>query len=51
MTVRKITDERAMQLISGVLSGVEWSPDTLDTVADIVQLTGRDVLDSEPSSD
>lgn len=43
-----ISDERAMLLIQGVLSGVEWSPDTLDTIADIVRLTGREIAESEP---
>lgn len=46
-TYSYIADERAMDLIQGKLSGVEWSPDTLDEIADIVRATGRFVNDME----
>lgn len=43
-----LRDDQAMELIRSAMSGLEWSPDTLDTIADIVRLTGREILDSEP---
>jgi hypothetical protein len=46
-TAEYITDERAMILIQGIMSGNEWSADTLDAIADIVRLTGREVLNSD----
>lgn len=41
-----LTDWQAMTLIRSQLSGVSWSPDTLDEIARIVRLSGREVLDA-----
>lgn len=43
-----VTDTHALDEIASAISGKEWSPDTIDTVADIVRSTGREVADSEP---
>jgi hypothetical protein len=45
-TDRKISDERAMNAIAALMSGSEWSADTLDVIADMVRATGRTVADS-----
>lgn len=45
MSERRIGDERAMTLIHEVMNGEEWSPDTLDAIAEIVRLTGREIAD------
>ena len=46
MSGRQINDKRAMTLIHDVMNAdEEWSPDTLDAIAEIVRLTGREVLD------
>jgi len=46
-----LDDTRAMTLIQGILSVPSWSPDTLEDIADIVQLTGREILNSEEYDD
>ena len=38
-------DKRAMDQIAALMSGVSWSPDTLDLIAEIVRGTGRPVGD------
>lgn len=40
-----MTDTEAMNAITEAMSGVSWSPDTLDTIADIVRATGRTIED------
>lgn len=40
---RRAADTDAVDMIAEVLSGVEWSPDTLDIIAGIVRGVGRDV--------
>ncbi len=34
-----------MELITEALSGVEWSPDTLDFIAAVVLASGRTIAD------
>jgi len=46
-----LDDTRAMTLIQGIMSGNEWNSDTLDVIAEIVRLTGREILDSEEYDD
>jgi hypothetical protein len=43
-----LTDGQAMELIRSQLSGVAWSPSTLEEIARIVRISGRDVLDASP---
>lgn len=38
-------DTDAMDQIHAAMSGVEWSPDTLDAIAEIVTLSGREIID------
>lgn len=40
---RRAADTDAVDMIAEVLSGAEWSPDTLDIIAGIVRGVGRDV--------
>jgi hypothetical protein len=40
------SDKDAMDAIHRLLDGREWSPDTLDEIANIVRQTGREVRDS-----
>ena len=42
----KGTDTEALDTIADIMSGNEWSADTLDHIAEIVRMTGRDILDS-----
>jgi hypothetical protein len=42
---RKIEDEDAVAEIHKVMDGKEWTPDTLDYIADVIRLTGRDIRD------
>lgn len=46
VTERGQTDSHAMDVIAALLDG-EWSPDTLDAVADAVRFTGREIENSE----
>ena len=46
MDKQPISDERAMELITKALSGVEWSADTLDFIAAVVLANGRTIKDS-----
>lgn len=47
-----MNDTQAMDTIARLLSFEEWSPDTLNQVADVVRMTCRKVLDpSERNSD
>lgn len=41
-------DSEVLDAIATVMSGREWSPDTLDTIADCVRLSGRIVADLGP---
>lgn len=47
MIARRIDDSHAMNLIHAAMSAVEWSPDTLDEIAQIVELTGRVIESSD----
>lgn len=42
-----MTDTEALDAIAVLMSGAQWTPDTLQTVADIVRLSGR--LIEEPT--
>lgn len=46
-----LRDDQAMESIRSAMSGVEWSPDTLDAIADIVRLTGREIANSDEYED
>ena len=46
-----MTDTQAMDSIAALMSGNEWSPDTLERIADIVRATGREIADSELPAD
>lgn len=48
MPTRYITDSAALNIITDILSGTEWSPDTLERIAEIVKETGRVI--NEPNS-
>ena len=37
-----MSDTEAMNLIADILRVPEWSPDTLDAIAEVVRVTGRD---------
>lgn len=41
-----MTDTEAMDEIKEIMSGNEWSPDTLDSIAELVKETGREIEDS-----
>ncbi len=41
-------DTEAVDAIADVLSGAEWSPDTLDIIAGIVRGVGREIDGIEP---
>jgi hypothetical protein len=38
-----IADSVAIERIHALLDSDEWSPDTLDAIADIIRATGRDI--------
>lgn len=40
---RRINDDTAIILIHQALSGTEWSADTTQEIAEIVELTGRKI--------
>jgi len=42
-----ISDTEALDLITEILSGNEWSADTAPEIADIVRLTGREIANYE----
>ena len=46
----KHPDTVAMDKIHMLLDGVEWSPDTLDEIARLVEATGRLIRDPEEVS-
>jgi|GEM_PF-6762732 len=37
----------ALDLITNLMDRKEWSPDTLDAIAEVVRTTGREIRDSE----
>jgi hypothetical protein len=43
--VNIVTDIKAMDRIASLMSGSDWSPDTLERIADIVRETGRTIDD------
>ena len=45
MDKREITDQEAMEAIHALLSGKEWTSETLDMIAALVRLTGRAIRD------
>lgn len=42
-----MSDTDAMNLIADILRVPEWSPDTLDAIAEVVRATGRDFFTEE----
>ena len=46
---RTISDETAMQYIHRLLTDLAWSPDTVDDIANVVRLTGRNIRSPEES--
>lgn len=51
LTFIEADDSTALDLITRALSGVEWSADTLDAIADAVRLTGRHIADADDGPD
>ena len=47
----KVSTEEAMDTIHDLLNGAEWSPNTLNLIADAVRATGRQVGDLEDEPD
>jgi hypothetical protein len=45
--MREISDEHALNLITDIMSANDWSADTLEEIADIVRMSGRDILDTD----
>ena len=45
MSRRRITDTKALDCIRDVLSGTEWEAATLESVAEYVRMSGREVND------
>ncbi len=41
----RLDDHTAIEVICKLLDGVEWSPTTLDAIAETVRSTGRPVRD------
>ena len=49
-----MTDHNALHRIQELLDGVEWTPDTLEAIADIVREAGykvRDLEDKDPDDE
>ena len=49
-----MTDHNALLRIQELLDGVEWTPDTLEAIADIVREAGykvRDLEDKDPDDE
>lgn len=44
-------DRAALNAIQSLMSGEDWSPDILDSIAEIVRLTGRLIEDSAKPED
>lgn len=42
-----LDDRRALDLIAELMSGREWSADTLDEIAGVVMMTGREIANYE----
>lgn len=38
-----MTDTEALDRLAELMSGAEWSADTLDAIADVVRATGRSI--------
>lgn len=49
-TTDSLLDKAALDAIQATMSGEDWSPDTLDAIADIVRLSGR-TIDDTPEED
>lgn len=47
----KLDDATAMNRIHEAMNATEWSADTLDVIAMIVELTGRTITDSSDDDD
>ncbi len=47
MSKKQQNDAAILDLIAQEMDGREWSPDTLDEIAELVRATGRQVRDSE----
>jgi hypothetical protein len=50
-TPQHVKDRNALDDIAELLSGEEWNPETLNTIADLVRETGRDIDDLDASLD
>jgi hypothetical protein len=45
---KRWSQSSALDLIANLMSSNDWSPDTLDAIAEIVRGTGREILDITP---
>lgn len=45
------TNAEALDLITNLMSCSDWSPDTLDAIAEIVRSTGREIGDTSDAPD
>lgn len=41
----ELQDSKALDAIAELMSGTEWDADTLDAIASVVTLTGREIKD------
>jgi hypothetical protein len=46
MGERLIPDDMALNVIAELMNDNDWSPDTLDDIAQTVRMTGRDIDDN-----
>jgi len=46
-----VRDREALDRITEEMSGVEWSADTLEIIAQIVEMTGRKILPPDEGGD
>lgn len=42
-----MNDSQTLWAIRDLMDGQEWTPDTLNQIADLVRATGRDIRDTE----
>jgi len=47
----QLGDKEAMDEVTKILSGKRWSPDTLDSIAEVVGYTGREIKDIDEDED
>lgn len=48
---RDITDSEAIDMITEIFREPDWSPETLDRIAEIIESTGRDISPIEEDLD